>query len=123
MIIGPRRLLLIGTVGAVAAVIVLLPFFTGLAYPLTHQLPVAISNVQIPGGTVEVHLDVFDPNPSAVAVSRIEYDLYADGDLVGKGRLEYSDVPPTGRPQLLARQTTTLVSTVTTDLQLAADAY
>ncbi|MEW6603295.1 MAG: hypothetical protein AB1351_01235 [Thermoproteota archaeon] len=103
MIIGLRRLLIIGTVEAVAAVIVLLPFFPGLAYPLTHQLPVAISNVQIPDGTVEIHLNVFNPNLSAVAVSRIEYDLRADGDLVGKGRLDYSDVPPTGRLQLLAR--------------------
>lgn len=124
MIIGPRRLLLIGIVGAVAAVIVLLPFFTFLAYPLPHQLPVTISIVRVLNERiVEIHLDVFNPNLGALDISKIEYDLYADGEFVGKSKLDYSNVPPTGQPQLLSRQTTTLVSTVTTDLKLSPDAY
>ena len=123
MIIGLRRTVLLGTVGAVAAIIVLLPFFIGVAFPLPHSLPVTISDIQVlQDGTVEVRLDIFNPNLAALAVSKVEYDLYADGELVGKGRLDYSDVPPTGRPQLLSRQTTTLVSTVDTGVQ-SSDAY
>ena len=34
MIIGLRRTILFGTVGAVAAIIILLPFFIGFAFPL-----------------------------------------------------------------------------------------
>lgn len=118
MIIGLRRMALLGTVGAVAAIIVLLPFFIGLAFPLPHSLPVTISDIQIlQDGTVEVNLDIFNPNLAALAVSKVEYDLYADGELVGRGQLDYADVPPTGQPQLLSRQTTTLVSTVDTDAQ------
>ena len=92
---------------------------------MPHQLPVTISEIQVAKqkGTITVHLDVFNPNLAALAVSKIDYDLYANGELVGKGKLDYADVPPTGRPQLLSHQTTTLVSAVTADTQPPPDAY
>jgi hypothetical protein len=126
MIIGLRRSILLGTVGGVAAIIILLPLMVGLAFPLPSQLPVTNSNIKVIDRqdetiTLEVSLDVFNPNYGALAVSKVEYGLFANGEFVGKGELDYSNIPVTGRPQLLQRQTTTLVSIVTINSDSIAD--
>jgi hypothetical protein len=120
MIIGPRRSILLGAVAAVAAFIVLLPLLVGIAFPLPSQLPVSISDIKVVDQnedttTLEVSHDIFNPGYGALAASKVEYDLFANGELVGKGWRDDSDVPVTGQPQLLQRQTTTLTTTVTTD--------
>lgn len=124
MIIGLRRTVLIGTVGAVAGIIILLPIFIGLAFPLPHQLPITISAIQLEDDeTIEVRLEVFNPNPAALAVSKIEYNLFANGEPVGTGQLDYSNTPVTGRPQLLPRQSTVLISTVDADEKPLSEAH
>jgi len=117
MFIGLRRSILLGAVAGVAAFIVLLPSIVGLAFPVPAQLPVSVSNIRVIDQkegttTLEVSLDVFNPGYGALAVSKVEYDLYVNDELVGKGKLDYSDIPVTGQPQLLQRQTTTLISEV-----------
>ena len=120
MIIGLRRSILIGAVAAVAAVIILLPLMVGIAFPLPSQLPVSVSDIKVidqqeDKTTLEVSLDVFNPGYGALAASRVEYNLYANGEFVGRGKLDYSTIPVTGQPQLLQRQTTTLISEVNVD--------
>lgn len=120
MFIGLRRSILIGTAGAVAAIIVLLPLLVGLAFPLPSQLPVSISNIEVIDQneetiTLQVSFDVFNPGYGALAASKVEYDLFANGEFVGRGVLDYSDIPLPGRPQLMQRQTTTLGSTIAID--------
>jgi hypothetical protein len=126
MIVGLRRSILIGTVAVVAAIIVLLPFMVGIAFPLPSQLPVAISDIEVVDQQdetiiLEVSFDVFNPDYGALAASKIEYDLFANGEFVGKGKLDYSDIPVTGQPQLLQRQMTTLVSMMTIDSDSITD--
>ena len=124
MIIGLRRTILFGTVGAVAAIIILLPFFIGFGFPLPHQLPVTVSSIQkVDEETIQVQLEIFNPNLAALAVSKIEYDLFADDEIVGRGQLDYANTPVTGRPQLLQRQSTMLTSTVNTDMQPLSGAH
>jgi hypothetical protein len=65
--------------------------------------------------TLQVSLDVFNPGYGALAASKAEYDLFVNGEFVGKGVLDYSDIPLPGRPQLFQRQITTLESTITID--------
>jgi hypothetical protein len=125
MITGLRRSILIGIVSAVAAVIILLPFFVGLAFPLPSQLSLSISNIEIVEQkeetiTLQVSFDVFNPSYGALA-AKIEYDLFANGEFVGKGGKNYSNIPVTGQPQLLQRQTTTFVSTVMINSDFFAD--
>lgn len=113
-------MILLGTIAAVAAIIVLLPFLVGIAFPLPSQLPVNISDIKVvdqQDGKIElqVSLDIFNPNYGALAASKVEYDLFGNGKFLSKGGNDYSDIQVTGRPQLLQRQTTTLVSTGTID--------
>ena len=93
------------------ATIVLLPLI------LTITLPTDIKDVTISLGKVEVvknatadnprmvHLnlifDVHNPTDKSLTTSKIEYQLFANGQPLGEGLLSYEDVPVNGRPQLL----------------------
>jgi hypothetical protein len=126
MIVGPRRMILLGTVGAVAALIALLPSIVGLAFPVPAQLPVSVSDIKVVNQqedttALEVSIDVFNPGYGALAASKVEFDLFANGELAGRGGRDDSDMPVTGQPQLMQRQTTTLTTRVTIDSDSIAD--
>jgi hypothetical protein len=112
MLLSKRRIILIGVIAAVVATIVLLPLI------LTITLPIDIKDVTISLGKVEVvknatadnprivHLnlifDVHNPTDKSLTTSKIEYQLFANGQPLGGGLLSYEDVPVNGRPQLLS---------------------
>lgn len=75
----------------------------GIAFPLPSELPIAISNIEFlkENNTQEqvfirVYLDVFNPNDVALTASKLEYDLFADGVLVGTAQLDSTTIPVTG---------------------------
>jgi hypothetical protein len=122
LIIGSRRLALIGVIGTVAAIIVLFPYLLGIAFPLPSELPITIAGIERVDDdqqqdklAVQVSLEVFNPNDVALTVSKVDYDLFANGILVGKGQLDYTTIPVTGRPQFLPDQSTMLKSIVFID--------
>ncbi|HXV47076.1 MAG TPA: hypothetical protein VD736_10435 [Nitrososphaera sp.] len=126
MFIGLRRSILIGTAAAVAAFTVLLPSTVGLAFPVPYQLPVSISDIKVVDQqqdmtTLEGSVDLFNPGYGALAASKVEYDLFANGEFVGKGGRDDSDIPVNIQPQLLQRETTTLPTMVTIDSDSVTD--
>ena len=118
MFLSRRRIILIGTIAAIAAAIVLLPWL------LTFTLPTNVNDVTIRLTKVEignivndgqrlplnVYFDVYNPTKQTLTTSKIEYKLLANSTMLGEGDLSYEDVPVNGRPQLLSNSTTTLKS-------------
>ncbi len=119
LIIGPRRLVLIGVIAAVALAIIF--------YPLIVQTPIDIERVAIQLTGVEllsgsegeqsldlrVALRLTNTNEFTLTTSRIAYNLFADGVPVGSDTISYEDVPVTGRPALFANQPVTISDTLT----------
>ena len=65
-------------------------------------------------GTSLINLNVFfsihNPTGTTLTTSGIDYQLFANGTLLGPGSLSYADVPVNGRPQLFSNTTITLQS-------------
>ncbi|MGH9983021.1 MAG: hypothetical protein ACRD8W_03595 [Nitrososphaeraceae archaeon] len=114
MFLTKRRVILIGTVASIAAAIVLTPLI------LTLTLPPDIGTININLDKVEVDnpspeeepanlltLNIFfgidNPTDKALTTSKINYTLFANGEPLGNGMVDYVDIPVHGRPQLLPR--------------------
>jgi len=89
----------------------------------TITLPTNINTVSIALAKVElvnvtgsslINLNVFfsvhNPTEKTLTTSGIDYQLFADGTLLGQGSLSYADVPVNGRPQLFSNTTIILQS-------------
>lgn len=108
MIVGPRRIALIGVIVAVALAIIF--------YPLIVLTPIDTSKVSIilskmvldEGGSDEQELllrptfTVTNNNNFTLTTSRIDYEVFADGESVVTETLSYEDVPVNGRPALFS---------------------
>ena len=106
MILGPRRVALIAAIAAVALAIIF--------YPLIVFDPIDTEKVIIDLTRVAVDEDasseqelllrttflVTNNNTMTLTTSKIDYQLYAEGELVGETTLSYEDVPVNGRPAL-----------------------
>lgn len=115
MIIGPRRLALIGTIVAVALAIIF--------YPLIVRTPIDLERVTIEltkltlasGGqgdeslTLRPTFTLTNDNDFTLTTSRIDYELFVDGTSIGTGTLSYEDVPVNGRPPLFAGTSVSLL--------------
>jgi len=110
LIIGPRRVALIGAIAAVVLTIIF--------YPLLVQTPFDpqkvffnLDKVQLGSGNqgdqklvVQAWLRVTNANDFTLTTSKIDYELYADGVSIGVDTISYEDIPPNGRPALFPNQ-------------------
>jgi LEA14-like dessication related protein len=117
--LSKRRVILIGTIAAIAAAIVLLPWLLTFTLPTNvndvaiHLTKVEVGNIVNDGGQrlpLNVYFDIYNPTKQTLTTSKIEYKLLANSTMLGEGNLSYEDVPVNGRPQLLSNSTTTLKS-------------
>jgi hypothetical protein len=118
LIIGPRRLALIAAIAAVALLIIF--------YPLIVYTPIDVDQVEIQLTSVILGEEsdeqelvlrptftVTNNNPMTLTTSRIDYDLFADGDLVTSNTLSYEDVPVNGRPAFFPNSSVPLRDSLT----------
>jgi hypothetical protein len=114
LIIGPRRIILIGAIAIIF-------------YPLIVQTPfdpekvaIQLTGVELMSGSegeqsldLRVELRITNTNEFTLTTSKIAYDLFADGAPVGSDTLSYEDVPVNGRPAFFSNQPVTLSDTLT----------
>ena len=108
MIIGPRRIALIGVIAGVALAIIF--------YPLIISSPIDTNKVNISFTRIVLDQDassdqelvlrptftITNNNNITLTTSRIEYEIFADGTPVASETLSYEDVPVNGRPPLFS---------------------
>lgn len=117
MFLSRRRVVLIAVIAAVAITIILLPLILTITLPSNLKtVSIALAKVEVVNmtGTGLINLNVFfsihNPTGTTLTTSGIEYQLFANGTLLGPGSLSYGDVPVNGRPQLFSNATITLQS-------------
>ena len=119
LIIGPRRLALIGVIAAVALAIIFYPLIVQTPFDV-ERVAIQLTGVQLLSGSeseqsldLTVALQITNTNEFTLTTSKIAYDLFADGTPVGSDTISYEDVPVTGRPALFANQPVTISDTLT----------
>jgi LEA14-like dessication related protein len=117
MFLSRRRIVLIAAIAAVAITIVFLPLILTITLPTNlNTVSIALAKVEVVNvtGSSLINLNVFfsvhNPTDKSLTTSGIDYQLFADGTLLGQGSLSYADVPVNGRPQLLSNTTVTIQS-------------
>ncbi len=125
MFLTKRRAILIGVIASIAAAIIFTPLI------LTITLPPNVEEVKINLEKVEtvipppeeeeeasnllalnVAFNVHNPTDKTLTTSRINYTLSANGASLGKGEVDYVDIPVHGRPQLLSGGEATITSEI-----------
>ena len=119
LIIGPRRLVLIGAIAAVALAIIFYPLIVQTPFDL-EKVAVQLTGVELLSGSegeqrldLSVALQITNTNEFTLTTSRIVYDLFADGARVGSDTISYEDVPVNGRPAFFSNQPVTISDTLT----------
>ncbi len=117
MFLSRRRIVLIAAIAAVAIAIVFLPLILTITLPTNlNTVSIALAKVEVVNvtGSSLINLNVFfsvhNPTDTTLTTSGIDYQLFADGTLLGQGSLSYADVPVNGRPQLFSNTTITIQS-------------
>lgn len=117
MIIGPRRLVLIGAIAAVALTIIFYPLLVRTPFD-PQKVSFELTKVELISGSegeqqlvVQPSLRITNTNDFTLTTSKIDYELFADGVLVGSDTISYEDVPINGRPALFPNQPVTLRDT------------
>ena len=117
MFLSRRRIVLIAAIAAVAITIVFLPLILTITLPTNlNTVSIALAKVEVINvtGSSLINLNVFfsvhNPTDTTLTTSGIDYQLFADGTLLGQGSLSYADVPVNGRPQLFSNTTITIQS-------------
>lgn len=119
MIIGPRRLALIGAIAAVALAIIFYPLIVFTPIDLEKVdidlTRVALASEGIEDQSLDLRVTVTLNNTSDITLttSRIDYELFADGVLIGTPQFYYEDVPVNGRPALFPQSSVPLSETFT----------
>ena len=119
MFLSRRRIILIVAIAAIAIAIILLPLILAtFTAPDINSITIELSRVEVKDITndriipLNLFFNVHNPTDKAMTTSKIDYNLFADGESLGQGILSYEDIPLNGRPQLSAGLTTTLQSTL-----------
>jgi hypothetical protein len=119
LIIGPRRLVLIGAIAAVALAIIFYPLIVQTPFD-PERVAIQMTGVELLSGSegeqrldLRVALQLTNTNEFTLTTSNIMYELFADGAPVGSDTISYEDVPVTGRPALFPNQPVTISDTVT----------
>ena len=119
MIIGPRRLALIGSIAAVVLTIILYPLLVATPFDL-KDITIQLSRVTLASGSegaqkldLRIALNITNASEYTLTTSRIEYQLFADGVSAGTEIISYEDIPVNGRPALFPNQPVTLPHTFT----------
>ena len=119
MIIGPRRIILIGAIAAVALTIIFYPVIVQTPFD-PQKVAIQLTGVKLMSGSegeqkldLRVGFQIINTNEFTLTTSRIAYDLFADGAPVGSNTLSYEDVPVNGRPAFFSNQPVTLSDTLT----------
>jgi hypothetical protein len=119
LIIGPRRLVLIGAIAAVALAIIFYPLIVQTPFD-PERVAIQMTGVEVLSGSegeqrldLRVALQLTNTNEFTLTTSRIMYELFADGAPVGSDTISYEDVPVTGRPALFPNQPVTISDTLT----------
>lgn len=106
MIIGPRRLALIGAIAAVALTIIFYPLLVATPFDPNDVL-IQLSRVATADGSegeqridLRVSFNVTNTSDYALTTSKIDYELFADGESVGSDTISYESIPINGRPAL-----------------------
>ena len=117
MFLSRRRIVLIAAIAAVAITIVFLPLILTITLPTNlNTVSIALAKVEVVNvtGSSLINLNVFfsvhNPTDTTLTTSGIDYQLFANGTLLGQGSLSYADVPVNGRPQLFSNTTITIQS-------------
>ena len=118
MFLSRRRIILIVAIAAIAIAIILLPLILAtFTAPDINSITIELSRVEVKDITndriipLNLFFNVHNPTDKAMTTSKIDYNLFADGESLGQGILSYEDIPLNGRPQLSPGLTTTLQST------------
>ena len=120
MFLSRRRLVLIGTVTAIVGVIVLLPLILTITLPDLSAVNITVKNIELEDisedniATLKVVFNIKNPTSQALTTSKIDYQLDANGELVGNFTKSYIDIPLNGRPQLLSNTDTNISSEIET---------
>jgi LEA14-like dessication related protein len=117
MFLSRRRIVLIAAIAGVAIAIVFLPLILTITLPTNlNTVSIALAKVEVVNvtGSSLINLNVFfsvhNPTDTTLTTSGIDYQLFANGTLLGQGSLSYADIPVNGRPQLFSNTTITLQS-------------
>jgi hypothetical protein len=110
MFLTRRRAVLIGVAAAIAAAIILTPLILTLTLPPDiNAVTIDLDKVEISPEeetanllTLNVFFKVANPTDKTLTTSKIEYTLFANGESLGTGLIDYVDIPVHGRPQLLS---------------------
>jgi LEA14-like dessication related protein len=118
MFLSRRRIILIVAIAAIAIAIILLPLILAtFTAPDINSITIELSRVEVKDITndrtipLNLFFNVHNPTDKSMTTSKIDYNLFADGESLGQGVLSYEDIPLNGRPQLSPGLTTTLQST------------
>lgn len=119
MFLSRRRLVLIGTATVIVGVIVLLPLILTITLPDLDALSIIVKKIELEDisndnntATLNVVFNIQNPTDKALTTSKIDYELIADGELLGEFSKSYIDIPVNGRPQLLANTDTNISSVI-----------
>lgn len=117
MFLSRRRIILMVAIGAIAITIVLLPLILTVTLPNNlNSVTIGLTKVDVVNRTsaniinLNVFFSIHNPTDTTLTTSGIDYELFANGTLLGPGSLSYADVPVNGRPQLFSKTTLTLPS-------------
>ena len=111
VIIGPRRLALIGAIAAVALTIIFYPLIIytpadlGKVHVKLSKVEVLPSNETDEKVTVRPTFAITNNNDMTLTTSNIDFQLFANGQSIGSSSVSYEDVPIVGRPQIFTNTT------------------
>jgi len=120
LFLSRRRLVLIGTVTVIVGVIVLLPLILTITLPDLSAVNITVKNIELEDisedniATLKVVFNIKNPTSQALTTSKIDYQLDANGELIGNFTKSYIDIPLNGRPQLLSNRDTNISSVIET---------
>jgi LEA14-like dessication related protein len=117
LVLGSRKIVLIGAIAAVAAAIILVPYIQSLSAPDINRVTVRVVSVKLDSAhstsqnlQLQVTFTIDNPTNQSVTTSSINYAVAANDIPVGNGNLSYEDVPVNGRPAIFAASSQNLTS-------------